>query len=34
LLGARDGVEGVPERWRELLQFGDEFASIALELTD
>jgi ADP-ribosylglycohydrolase len=25
LLGARDGVEGIPERWREKLQFGKEF---------
>ncbi|KAK5651898.1 hypothetical protein OQA88_11557 [Cercophora sp. LCS_1] len=24
-LGARDGVEAVPERWRETLQFGNEF---------
>ncbi|EFY92512.1 hypothetical protein MAC_01478 [Metarhizium acridum CQMa 102] len=33
LLGARDGVEAIPARWRELLQFGDEFARIGVELT-
>lgn len=29
LLGARDGVNAIPLRWRELLQFGDEFAEVA-----
>ncbi|KAH8177030.1 ADP-ribosylglycohydrolase domain-containing protein [Sarocladium implicatum] len=33
LLGARDGVEGIPQRWIDKLQFGDEFRLIALELT-
>ncbi|KAK1255398.1 hypothetical protein MKX08_009393 [Trichoderma sp. CBMAI-0020] len=33
LLGARDGVGGVPERWRTKLQFGDEFMRIGVELT-
>lgn len=33
LLGARDGVEAVPERWREKLQFGDEFTKMGVELT-
>ncbi|KAK3389786.1 ADP-ribosylation/Crystallin J1 [Podospora didyma] len=28
LLGARDGVEGIPARWREKLQFGKEFAEV------
>ncbi|KAH6631210.1 ADP-ribosylation/Crystallin J1 [Chaetomium tenue] len=28
LLGARDGVNAIPQRWRELLQFGDEFAEV------
>jgi ADP-ribosylglycohydrolase len=26
LLGARDGVDAIPPRWREVLQFGNEFA--------
>lgn len=29
LLGARDGVEAVPTRWSDKLQFGDEFRYIA-----
>ncbi|UNI17807.1 hypothetical protein JDV02_004125 [Purpureocillium takamizusanense] len=33
LLGARDGEEAVPRRWRDKLQFADEFRSIALSLT-
>lgn len=33
LLGARDGVDGVPERWKAKLQFGDEFMRIGVELT-
>lgn len=33
LLGARDGLEGIPQRWIDMLQFGDEFRGIALELT-
>ncbi|KAL2207935.1 ADP-ribosylglycohydrolase [Sarocladium strictum] len=33
LLGARDGVEAIPEAWREIIQFGKEFYDIALELT-
>ncbi|EFY99994.1 ADP-ribosylglycohydrolase [Metarhizium robertsii] len=33
LLGARDGVEAIPARWRDLLQFGEEFARIGVELT-
>jgi ADP-ribosylglycohydrolase len=28
LLGARDGVNAIPLRWRELLQFRDEFAEV------
>ncbi|RGP65248.1 ADP-ribosylglycohydrolase [Fusarium sporotrichioides] len=32
LLGARDGAEAVPPRWRSVLQFGDEFEIKALEL--
>ena len=28
LLGARDGVEAIPERWREILQFRNEFEEI------
>jgi ADP-ribosylglycohydrolase len=32
LLGARDGIEGIPEMWREVLQFDKEFTRIALEL--
>lgn len=33
LLGARDGEEGVPVRWREKLQFGGEFREIVVLLT-
>ena len=33
LLGSRDGVEAIPDDWREVLQFADEFRAIALELT-
>ncbi|MBE3049341.1 ADP-ribosylglycohydrolase family protein, partial [Candidatus Bathyarchaeota archaeon] len=33
LLGARDGEEAVPARWREKLQFGKEFREIAVLLT-
>lgn len=29
LLGARDGVERIPERWLEKLQFRDEFVDVA-----
>ncbi|KAM0227767.1 hypothetical protein ACHAPO_011240 [Fusarium lateritium] len=32
LLGARDGAEAIPPRWRSLLQFGDEFEMKGLEL--
>ncbi|KAM0221456.1 hypothetical protein ACHAQD_005368 [Fusarium lateritium] len=32
LLGARDGVAGIPQRWRSILQFGDEFEEVALKL--
>ncbi|KAM7211869.1 ADP-ribosyl glycohydrolase [Rhypophila decipiens] len=32
LLGARDGVEAIPPRWREKLQFGNEFEEIVKEL--
>ncbi|RGP64010.1 ADP-ribosylglycohydrolase [Fusarium longipes] len=32
LLGARDGVEAIPPRWRADLQFGDEFEMKALEI--
>lgn len=32
LLGARDGESAIPERWREKLQFGDEFRKVALEI--
>jgi ADP-ribosylglycohydrolase len=32
LLGARDGAEAIPPRWRSVLQFGDEFEIKALEL--
>ena len=33
LLGARDGEEAIPLRWREKLQFGPEFTDIAILLT-
>jgi ADP-ribosylglycohydrolase len=29
LLGARDGVNAIPLRWREMLQFRDEFTEVA-----
>jgi ADP-ribosylglycohydrolase len=29
LLGARDGLEAIPLRWREKLQFGKEFTEVA-----
>ncbi|KAF2704009.1 ADP-ribosylglycohydrolase [Pleomassaria siparia CBS 279.74] len=32
LLGARDGVEGIPKRWLSELQFRDEFVDIATGL--
>jgi ADP-ribosylglycohydrolase len=32
LLGARDGASAIPPRWRELLQFGDEFTEAAATL--
>ncbi|KAK4446060.1 ADP-ribosyl glycohydrolase [Podospora aff. communis PSN243] len=32
LLGARDGVEGIPARWREKLQFGKEFEEVVDEI--
>jgi ADP-ribosylglycohydrolase len=34
ILGARDGVSAIPVRWRELLQFGDEFTEAAAVLAD
>lgn len=34
LLGARDGVDVLPEEWVEVLQFGKEFVEIATELAD
>jgi hypothetical protein len=34
LLGARDGASAIPVRWRELLQFGDEFTEAAAVLAD
>ncbi|KAJ6441287.1 ADP-ribosylglycohydrolase family protein [Purpureocillium lavendulum] len=33
LLGARDGDGAVPARWRDKLQFADEFTRVALSLT-
>lgn len=32
LLGARDGVEGIPGRWLEVLQFREEFEEVAREI--
>ncbi|KAM5380860.1 hypothetical protein ACJZ2D_003384 [Fusarium nematophilum] len=32
LLGARDGEEAIPERWKEKLQFGKEFRDVAAQL--
>jgi ADP-ribosylglycohydrolase len=34
ILGARDGASAIPLRWRELLQFGDEFTEAAAVLAD
>ena len=34
LLGARDGASAIPQRWRKLLQFGDEFTEAAAVLAD
>jgi ADP-ribosylglycohydrolase len=34
LLGARDGASAIPVRWRELLQFADEFTEAAAVLAD
>ena len=28
LLGARDGVEGIPDRWLDKLQFREEFEKL------
>ena len=33
LLGARDGHQAVPSRWKDKLQFAGEFRQIALSLT-
>lgn len=32
LLGARDGVDALPLRWREKLQFGKEFEAVMDEI--
>jgi ADP-ribosylglycohydrolase len=32
LLGARDGVEAIPERWLEVLQFREEFGELTREI--
>ncbi|KAM0560064.1 hypothetical protein ACHAPJ_004024 [Fusarium lateritium] len=32
LLGARDGMAAIPSDWRSILQFGEEFESVALSL--
>lgn len=32
LLGARDGIKGVPKRWLDKLHFFDEFVRLASEL--
>ena len=32
LLGARDGIEKIPERWLEKLQFRKEFEEVALRI--
>ena len=32
LLGARDGIEGIPERWLEKLQFRKEFEQVAMRI--
>ncbi|SPO04376.1 related to ADP-ribosyl-glycohydrolase [Cephalotrichum gorgonifer] len=34
LLGTRDGVESIPIRWKEVLQFGEEFRAIAAFLSE
>ncbi|KAH7385425.1 ADP-ribosylglycohydrolase-domain-containing protein [Phaeosphaeria sp. MPI-PUGE-AT-0046c] len=34
LLGARDGVEKIPERWLEKLQFGREFKEVAMRILE
>lgn len=34
LLGARDGEEAVPQRWKETLQFGKEFREMALAMVN
>lgn len=34
LLGARHGMEAIPEQWRQELQFGDEFQELATELME
>ncbi|KAM7183660.1 ADP-ribosyl glycohydrolase [Naviculisporaceae sp. PSN 640] len=34
LLGARDGVQAIPRRWREKLQFAKEFEDIVDEMTE
>ena len=34
ILGARDGASAIPVRWRELLQFGDEFTEAAAVLAE
>jgi ADP-ribosylglycohydrolase len=33
LLGARDTAAAIPARWREVLQFGNEFAGAAVKIT-
>lgn len=32
LLGARDGEEAIPKRWKDKLQFADEFKTVALSM--
>jgi ADP-ribosylglycohydrolase len=32
LLGARDGIDAIPQRWRNTLQFGPEFQRLALDI--
>ncbi|PSN70382.1 ADP-ribosylglycohydrolase family protein [Corynespora cassiicola Philippines] len=32
LLGARDGIAAIPERWQRVLQFREEFESLAMEI--
>jgi ADP-ribosylglycohydrolase len=31
LLGARDGEQGIPLRWKNILQFSNEFREVSLE---